>query len=290
MERLDPDTLSPEQCKVVMTSASHMVSPSPDIADEWRVVGAQTVAWCTRLIRATGGEVTSIQAGRRDAHLVFAADGLPGPGERTAYLERVLRACPEADLRFIVAPFFIVAGFLANPVSSSYHLEFTPLAVEAVPDLLRLLQAMQLPARAADRGGRQSVFLSSGEAVSRFLLVSGAHRALLRFEELRAERELLATVNRQLNCDEANSSRLARAVADQLAAIDLLERTRGWGSLSPELAEAAKMRRAYPAYSLQELGGMMRPPISKSGMRHRLNRLLELADQVRRELGEGNGG
>ncbi|HZK28922.1 MAG TPA: DNA-binding protein WhiA, partial [Clostridia bacterium] len=121
------------------------------------------------------------------------------------------------------------------------------------------------------------LLLSSGEEVSHFLLVSGAHNALLAFEEKRSERELIGQVNRQVNFDDANAGRRADSIARQLEAIDMIERHRGIDSLPPPLVEAARARLANRGASLEELGAAMVPPVSKSGMSHRLNKIRMIA-------------
>lgn len=125
--------------------------------------------------------------------------------------------------------------------------------------------------------GKTHLILSSGEEVSRFLLLCGAHNALLEFEEKRSERELIGQVNRQVNFDDANAGRRADSIASQLEAIEVIERYRGIDTLPPPLVEAARARLTNRGASLEELGAAMVPPVSKSGMSHRLNKIRLIA-------------
>ena len=108
-------------------------------------------------------------------------------------------------------------------------------------------------------------------------MLCGAHRALLDFEGKRSERELLGQVNRLVNFDDANAGRRAESIARQLESIAIVEAMRGLDWLPPRLAEAARARLEHQGASLEELGAAMAPPVSKSGMSHRFNRLHTIA-------------
>ena len=110
--------------------------------------------------------------------------------------------------------------------------------------------------------------------------MSGAHLALLRFEEIRSELELLGPVQRQVNFDEANIERMTNAVERQIESIKLIDETVGLDSLPLHLAQTAQLRLQYPELSLVDLGELMSPPIGKSGMNHRMRRLRLLADKI----------
>ena len=83
-----------------------------------------------------------------------------------------------------------------------------------------------------------------------------------------------------MNCDEANSKRQAEAAASRNELINKVIRSGKVNKLSPELQEAAKAHMENPGASIAELGAMMNPPIGKSGMRHRLDKIAEFAKDL----------
>ena len=121
------------------------------------------------------------------------------------------------------------------------------------------------------------MYLKEGQHISDFLLQTGAHESLMEFESLRVEKEMRNSVNRVVNCDNANSQRIANTSARQLELIRSLRDSRLLGRLPAELQAAAQARLDNPDLSLRELGELMDPPIGKSGMNHRLKKLENLA-------------
>ena len=87
-------------------------------------------------------------------------------------------------------------------------------------------------------------------------------------------------INRKINSETANSNKTAAASAKQLRAIGLIRDKKGLDSLPDELRELAQLRLDYPEYNLRELGAALKEPISRSGVNHRLQRLLELAEEL----------
>ena len=97
----------------------------------------------------------------------------------------------------------------------------------------------------------------------------------------RAEKELRNGVNRRVNCDTANLTKVVDAAQEQIAAIRRLEEAGALSTLPARLREAAQLRVDNPELTLSELAGMCDPPVSKSALNHRLRRLVEHAEQVK---------
>ncbi len=87
-------------------------------------------------------------------------------------------------------------------------------------------------------------------------------------------------VNRQINSETANSNKTALASAKQLAAIDKIKKTKGMSYLSDDLRELAQLRIDNPEFNLRELGEALSTPISRSGVNHRLMRIMEIAENL----------
>jgi DNA-binding protein WhiA len=128
------------------------------------------------------------------------------------------------------------------------------------------------------------VVVRDGDAIGALLTRLGAHESVLAWEERRMRREVRATANRLANFDDANLRRSARAAVAAGArvgrALEIL------GSEAPEhLAVAGRLRLEHRQASLEELGALAEPPLTKDAVAGRIRRLLALADRRAAELG-----
>jgi DNA-binding protein WhiA len=179
-------------------------------------------------------------------------------------------------LRAALRGFFLSGGSIAEP-QNAYHLELSIHRSSAALLAISLLSRINIRSGILTRNGYSVVYLKEGQNISDFLLQTGAHESLLAFESLRVDKEMRNSVNRVVNCDNANSQRIANTSARQLELLRELERTMGFGTLPAELQAAALARLDNPDFSLRELGELMEPPIGKSGMNHRLKKLENIA-------------
>ncbi|MBF4509439.1 MAG: DNA-binding protein WhiA [Aeromicrobium sp.] len=171
---------------------------------------------------------------------------------------------------------FLGGGFVADP-HGDFHFELTAESEQVADDLVALMARFGINARVTTRRGSYAVYLKGAEPIVTFLALVGAHRALLRTEDVRILKEMRNDVNRLVNAETANLQKTATAAAEQVAAVRSLERARGLDSLPPALREIAFLRLEHPDVSLRELGELADPPLSKSAVYHRIRRLEELA-------------
>src|SRR5690606_1181996 len=130
----------------------------------------------------------------------------------------------------------------------------------------------------------ERVVVKDGDAIAALLTRIGAHTSVLAWEERRVRREVRATANRLANFDDANPRRSARAAVTAAArvtrALEIL------GDDAPaHLTAAGKLRLENRQASLEELGRLADPPLTKDAIAGRIRRLLALADKRARELG-----
>ena len=184
--------------------------------------------------------------------------------------------CRKAFLRGL----FLAAGSVSDP-SRSYHLEIAPLSEEESEEVKGLLALVGFQARCTRRKGRSVVYMKDGEQISDFLGAIGATKSLMKLENARILRDIAGNINRQVNFEAANLKKTGIAAMRQLEDIQLIERTIGISSLSPALAQAARLRAENPDGSLLELAQASNPPVGKSGINHRLQRLGEIAERLR---------
>lgn len=140
----------------------------------------------------------------------------------------------------------------------------------------KILEKMQIHMKEMKRKSGYSLYLKEGEEISKFLAFIGANSAVLKFEEIRVLRDMKNNINRKVNCETANLSKTINAAVKQIEAIKNIQKQGKFESLSDNLKEIAILRLENPDASLIELGQMLKEPIGKSGVNHRLKQLEEL--------------
>jgi len=178
---------------------------------------------------------------------------------------------------------FIAHGSLTEPGRSS-ALEITCPGGEAALALVGAARRIGIAAKAREVRGVDRVVLRDGDAIGVLLTRLGAHESVLAWEERRVRREVRATANRLANFDDANLRRSARAA---VAAGSRVQRALEiLGDDVPEhLASAGRLRLDHRQSSLEELGTLADPPMTKDAVAGRIRRLLAMADRRAQELG-----
>lgn len=179
---------------------------------------------------------------------------------------------------------FLAHGSLTEPGRSS-SLEVTAPGPEAALALVGAARRIGVAAKARDVRGVDRVVIRDGDAIAILLTRMGAHDSVLNWEDRRLRREVRASANRLANFDDANLRRSARAAvasgARVKAALDIL------GDEAPEhLIVAGHLRLAHSQASLEELGALAEPPMTKDAVAGRIRRLLALADKTATGRGE----
>lgn len=183
---------------------------------------------------------------------------------------------------------FLGGGFVADP-HGDFHFELTAETEQLAEDLVALMARFDVEARLAKRRGTYAVYLKGAEPIVNFLALVGAHRALLRTEDVRIIKSMRNDVNRLVNAEIANQQKTAEAAVFQVEAINALLAARGLENLPPALAELAELRLANPEASLRELGELADPPLTKSAVYHRVRRIEEMAAELAAESGSATG-
>lgn len=178
---------------------------------------------------------------------------------------------------------FLAGGSVNNPETSAYHLEIYSLYKEHSEALMQILNEFELNAKTIERKKGFVTYLKEAEKISDFLSLIGAHQAMMRFEDVRILRDMRNSVNRIVNCETANLNKTIGASVRQVENIKYIDRTIGIDQLPERLQEIARLRVAYKEVSLKELGEKISSgTVSKSGVNHRLRKIDEIADSLRR--------
>ena len=172
------------------------------------------------------------------------------------------------------------AGSMSDP-RKGYHLEFVCEHEAQAQQIRQAVCGFEIEARIVRRKKYHVVYLKEGAGIVDLLNVMGAHRSLMLLENLRVEKEVRNSVNRQVNCEAANITKMVRAASKQIEDIRLLQKHYGMSNLPDNLRQMAQIRLEHPDSSLQELGKYLDPPVGKSGVNHRLRKLSEIAERIK---------
>ncbi|QIK83467.1 DNA-binding protein WhiA [Sanguibacter sp. HDW7] len=178
---------------------------------------------------------------------------------------------------------FLAHGSLTEPGRSS-SLEITCPGPEAALALVGAARRLGVQSKAREVRGVDRVVVRDGEAISQLLVQMGAPEVAVVWDERRARREVRGTANRLANFDDANLRRSARAAVAAGARVERAFEILG-ADLPEHLREAGELRLAHKQASLEELGQIADPPLTKDAVAGRIRRLLATADKRAEELG-----
>lgn len=176
---------------------------------------------------------------------------------------------------------FLAAGSVSNP-QKSYHYEISEQDERRAAQLAELICSFGVDAKTIVRKNYHVVYVKEGEQIAELLNIMEAHKALMQFENERILKEVRNSVNRQVNCETANLEKTANAARKQYDDIVLIRDTVGLQALDENLEEIALLRLDHPEASLIELGELLVPKLGKSGVNHRLKKISEFAENLRR--------
>lgn len=200
--------------------------------------------------------------------------------EEIVYVEEDIEYKGETEkeelLKAIIRGAFLGAGSINNP-EKKYHLEIILSTKSNAEKIINILKSFTIGAKGLERKNGYSIYIKDGEEISKLLALIGANSSVLKFEQIRVLRDMKNNVNRKVNCETANLNKTVNAAVKQIEAIKKLQKIGEFDKLSESLKEIAKIRIENPDASLVELGQMLKNPIGKSGVNHRLNKILSVA-------------
>ena len=187
--------------------------------------------------------------------------------------------CKRAFLRGV----FLASGSISDP-RKSYHFEIVCHTKAQAEQIKEILEFFEGEPKIVRRNQRYVLYLKEGSQIVDSLNVMEAYVSLMNLENIRIEKEMRNSINRQVNCETANINKTVTAAVRQIQDIELIRDTGGLERLPENLYEMAVCRLENPDTPLKDLGQLLDPPVGKSGVNHRLRKLSQLADQLR--LGE----
>lgn len=173
---------------------------------------------------------------------------------------------------------FLAGGSVTDP-DKRYHLELVTGHRKVSDGAHCLLYELGLEPKDASRAGSSIVYFKQSDWIVDFITMIGAPISAMKIIQAKMEKEVRNRANRRVNCDTANLGKAVDAAQEQLAAIRRLRAQGRFESLPEKLKTAAELREESPEATLTELAECVDPPVSKSAMSHRMQRLIQLSQE-----------
>lgn len=174
---------------------------------------------------------------------------------------------------------FLLDGYIANP-EKEYHLEILTDEKSLADVICEILKEYGINAKVIEKKYKFATYVKEADSIALFLNIIGAHNSLFKFEDAKVVHEMNNQINRVVNCETANLSKIVNTAVRQVEAIKKIKSKLGFNNLPDNLREIAEVRLKNPEVSLLELGKLLNPPLGKSGVNHRLKKLEEIAEDL----------
>lgn len=194
-------------------------------------------------------------------------------GIKVSELKKIVTkpCCKKAFLKGI----FLGSGCIVNP-NTDYHFEISVKSKVYADFVIKLISEFNLTPKLIKRGASYIIYLKEAEQISTFIAILEANKAFMEYENIRIDKSIKNNINRVVNCETANMTKVAKAAVSQIEAINKLKKTEQYDKLNTKLKEIADLRIQNPEASLDELKDKCSYKISKSGIYHRLNKIINL--------------
>ena len=197
---------------------------------------------------------------------------------------RINRANIDDDecIRYFLRGAFLACGNVTSP-TKDYHLEFVVPYKKLASDLETIISEIReidIHPKTIQRKGNYIVYIKECENIIDILAYIGGQMSAIEIIQNNIYKSVRNDINRKINSETANLKRTALASALQIKAIKKKKKKKGLGYLPETLREVAQIRLEYPEYNLREIGTALQVPISRSGVNHRMQRILQIADEL----------
>lgn len=175
---------------------------------------------------------------------------------------------------------FLVCGSVTDP-EKDYHIELSVTKAKLCDDLLQIVDDIGLKAKKIIRNNSYVIYSKDAESVEDFIGTMGANNAFLTVMQTRAMKNLKNQINRRSNFESANMSRSIEAGLKQVALIEEILKKITLNDITEDLSALCKLRLENPDLSLDELGKMMVPELSRSAVSRRFKKLEKIAEEIK---------
>jgi len=189
--------------------------------------------------------------------------------------------------KFLLTGCFLASGSVNSPKSSNYHLEIATSSEEYAKYLVSVFKKFYIEPKYIARRNLFVVYVKKSESIEDFLRIMRASNSMIEFADVRIQRDMVNSQNRILNCEISNAQKAIEIGNEQADKIRWYKENYGFSKLSNKLKVIAEVRLASPdatynelVSDLEELHGLV---ISKPGLAYRMNKLIELINEVKGE-------
>ena len=192
----------------------------------------------------------------------------------------------EDEIKAVIKGVFMASGCIIDP-NKDYRFEASfknKACAEYFIDVLSLLDFTPKLVRRA-KANVYVVYFKESEQISYMLSLLEANKCMLKFEEIRVVKDVNNTKNRATNCEVANMTKSINSSLLQLNAINVIRKKGMFLKLNDKLKYTASLREQYPTDTLEQIASKTegKNKISKSGLKHRLDKLIEIAQNLQSE-------
>ena len=174
---------------------------------------------------------------------------------------------------------FLSVGTMIDP-EKTYNLELSFKTSEIAEKIQYILKTSGFDLKFVARKSNFVLYIKKSDIICDILTFIGAYKAQMQILNLKIEREVRNDVNRASNGETANLDKTVKAAIKHITAIEKISRLKGLDCLPDDLFETASLRLMYRDLSLEELGKKIDPPITKSGINHRLKKIIKIAQEI----------
>lgn len=182
------------------------------------------------------------------------------------------------QVKWLIRGAYLGSGSINNP-ERKYHLEIGIARKNNAEKIVEYLKNYDIKSNIIEKKSEYAIYLKDGEEISKLLALLGANKSVIRFEEIRVQREMNNKINRIVNCETANLNKTINASIEQIEAIKKLKKNNEFEKLDDSLKKIAELRLLNPNASLVELGKLLDEPVGKSGVNYRLKKIMEIANE-----------
>ncbi len=174
---------------------------------------------------------------------------------------------------------FLGGGIVIDP-NKNYNMEFLTRYELLTKDFLLFLEGLGFEFKKVCRKGSWVVYTKVSDTICDVLSYLGSSTSSMEYLNVKIEREVRNNFTRASNGETANMDKVLTASAKQIASINKIKETIGFGEIPEELASLAVLRLKNRDLSLDALGALLDPPLTKSGVNHRMKRILSIAENL----------
>ena len=182
------------------------------------------------------------------------------------------------QVKWLIRGAYLGSGSINNP-ERKYHLEIGISKKNNAEKIVEYLKNYDIKSNIIEKKSEYAIYLKDGEEISKLLALLGANKSVIRFEEIRVQREMNNKINRIVNCETANLNKTINASIEHIEAIKKLKKNNEFEKLDDSLKKIAELRLLNPNASLVELGKLLDEPVGKSGVNYRLKKIMEIANE-----------